>query len=393
MEILWIIVIVGFFIWKISQGAKQDEKINSIPDLTLDLKEEKEILQGREMNVFTVYVKGWVNSKRDHTVSGKISLSLIDKTEEKGSIVLTNRAAFGEELYPHIFNILDEMEFTPGSYFPDYTPLFKVPIDVLTFPYRGIRNIEAKVIYGSNKMQISGGGLEDVNTAIGFATTQLKFEVKSIGYKEFEQNALDFEESSIKLAMITAAIDGSLDQVELDVIKDWCHKRSYFVSEEKQIEEKKQNLSKLIQKTYKQAKEQKLTMTKIMSKIKKDLVLEQRYQAVELMLDVMAADSVLDEKENDLIERTVKSLDLDYKVFKAMRDTRLSKLSKINVADGSDEKIFGLDDKMTKEEKCKELRKQYTKWSGLTASSDKTKRDQAEKMVEKISKLRQSLGC
>ena len=48
---------------------------------------------------------------------------------------------------------------------------------------------------------------------------------------------------------------------------------------------------------------------------------------------------------------------------------------------------------MTKEEKCKALRKQYTKWSSLTASSDKIKRDQAEKMVEKVAKLRKSLNC
>ena len=46
---------------------------------------------------------------------------------------------------------------------------------------------------------------------------------------------------------------------------------------------------------------------------------------------------------------------------------------------------------MSNDQKCKELRKQYSKWSGLTASSDKTKRDQANKMVEKIAKLRQSL--
>ena len=76
-----------------------------------------------------------------------------------------------------------------------------------------------------------------------------------------------------------------------------------------------------------------------------------------------------------------------------MRDVRLSKLTKIDLTDGADEKLFGLDDKMSKEKKCTELRKQYSKWSGLTTSSEKTKRDQANKMVEKIAKLRQSLNC
>ena len=35
----------------------------------------------------------------------------------------------------------------------------------------------------------------------------------------------------------------------------------------------------------------------------------QKYDALELMLDVMAADSVLEESENKIIEQTVKSLD------------------------------------------------------------------------------------
>ena len=47
--------------------------------------------------------------------------------------------------------------------------------------------------------------------------------------------------------------------------------------------------------------------------------------------------------------------------------------------------------KMSKQQKCKELRKQYSKWSGLTASNDKNKRDQATKMVEKIAKPAKTL--
>ena len=134
-------------------------------------------------------------------------------------------------------------------------------------------------------------------------------------------------------------------------------------------------------------------MTQINSKIKNDLSEDQRYKVVELMLDVMAADKVLDAKENELIENTVRSLSLDNKIIKTMRDARLSKLTTINVADGDEEKLFGLNEKMSNQQKCKELRKQYSKWSGLTASNDKNKREQATRMVEKIAKLRQDLNC
>jgi len=391
--IFWLIVIGIFVVWPIIKSNRQqkqiEETLSSIPNLTIQVKVEKI----KEIQCLIVYAKGWINSKRDHSLSGKISLSLIDKTEDPGSIILTTADGFGEASYPHIFGQSREMELGPDTYFPEYAKLFVIPVDVLAFPFKGNRKIEAKVIYGTHELEIALCGVEDVKTAIGAATSIFDYEVTSIGYKEFEKNAIDFEESAIQLAMFTASIDGSLDQVELDVIKAWCQKRAFFIEDEDKAEEKKKTLTNFIQRTYKQAKEQKLTMSQIMSKIKKDLSDDQRYKVVELMLDVMAADSILDEKENDLIEKTVKSLDLDYKTFKAMRDVRLSKLTTINVAEGGDEKLFGLDDSMSNEQKCKELRKQYSKWSGLTASSDKSKRDQANKMVEKIAKLRQSYNC
>ena len=391
--VFWLIIIGIFIVWPIIKSNRQqkkiEEKIGTIPDLTIDFKVEKI----KDIECFVIYAKGWINSKRDFSVSGKVSLSLIDKTEEQGAILLTTVDGFGEESYPHIFGQSKEMEIGPDTYFPEYAKLFVVPIDILAFPFKGSRKIQAKIIYGTHELEVAMGGVENVKTAIGYATSIIDYEVSSIGYREYEKNTIDFEESAIQLAMFTASIDGSLDQIELDVIKAWCQKRAFFIEDEQKTDEKKKNLTNFIQRTYKQAKEQKLTMSQIMSKIKKDLSEDQRYKVVELMLDVMAADSILDEKENELIERTVKSLNLDYKTFKAMRDVRLSKLTSINVSKGGDEKLFGLDESMSNEQKCKELRKQYSKWSGLTASSDKIKRDQANKMVEKIAKLRQSLNC
>lgn len=390
---VWLVIIGLVVIWNIAKSSMRNkeitEKINSIPELTIDVKVEKI----KDIQCFVVSAKGWVNSKRGHTVSGKFTLSISDKTGDESAILLTTVEGFGESRLPHIFGQEREMDFGPDTYFPDFVKLFVTPVDVLAFPYKGNRTLEAKVIYGSHEMEVSIGGVVDVKHAIGVATSKFEYEVKSVGYREFEKNAIDFEECAIQLAMFTASIDGSLDQVELNVIKSWCQKRAFFIEDEDKAEEKKKTLTASIQRTYKQAKEQKLTMSKIMSKIKSDLSEDQRYKVVELMLDVMAADSILDEKENDLIERTVKSLDLDYKTFKAMRDVRLSKLTTINVAEGNDEKLFGLDDSMTNDQKCKELRKQYSKWSGLTASSDKSKREQANKMVEKIAKLRQNLNC
>lgn len=399
MEYLIWLLIAGFFIWRLSSRTKKEnqirEEINSIPNLKLYAKEESVDFKGQKFNVINVYAEGWIRGDTDVKFTGKVSLSLIDKTPGSEGIILTSTEGYGEELFPHIYNQDFEMDIGPYTYWHPDTCIFSVPVDVLAFPYKGKRKIQAKVIYGTRQLKVSmcGVGDEDKHAYIGGAITEFDYTVNSIGYKEFEKNALDFEESAIKLAMFTAAVDGSLDQIELDVIKSWCQKRSFFIENEQDAEDKKKNLSTLIQRTYKLAKDRKLNMTQINSKIKNDLSEDQRYKVVELMLDVMAADKVLDAKENELIENTVRSLSLDNKIIKTMRDARLSKLTTINVADGDEEKLFGLNEKMSNQQKCKELRKQYSKWSGLTASNDKNKREQATRMVEKIAKLRQDLNC
>lgn len=396
--LVWVFIIAVYVIWKIATKPKQDkalEELRSIPNLTLTPKVEELEFKGKKRTFFCIYAFGWIKGDTEQEFTGKISLSLIDKTPEAEGVILTTIEGFGEENFPHIFNMQFEQNIGPTTYVIKDSRIFAVPVDVLAFPYKGKRKIEAKVLYGTRDLQVEMCGVagENKHAYINGATAEFEYNVTTIGYKEFEKNALDFEESAINLAMFTAAVDGSLDQIELDVIKNWCQKRSFFIENEEDAEDKKKNLSKLIQRTYTLAKNRKLNMTKINSKIKNDLTEDQRYKVVELMLDVMAADKVLDAKENELIENTVRSLSLDNEIIKSMRDARLSKLTTINVADGDEEKLFGLNEKMSNQQKCKELRKQYSKWSGLTASSDKNKRDQATKMVEKIAKLRQNLNC
>ena len=79
-----------FVVWPIIKSNRQQKKIeetlSSIPNLTIKVEIEKI----KEIQCLVVYAKGWINSKRDHSVSGNISLSLIDKTEDPGSLVLTS---------------------------------------------------------------------------------------------------------------------------------------------------------------------------------------------------------------------------------------------------------------------------------------------------------------
>ena len=79
------------------------------------------------------------------------------------------------------------MELGPDTYFPEYAKLFIIPVDVLAFPFKGNRKIEAKVIYGTHELEIALCGVEDVKTVIGAATSLI---MEHCCYKEFEKMQL-----------------------------------------------------------------------------------------------------------------------------------------------------------------------------------------------------------
>ena len=75
-----------------SSRAKRDnqirEEINSIPNLKLYAKEESVDFKGKKFNVINVYAEGWIRGDTDVKFTGKVSLSLIDKTPGSGELLL-----------------------------------------------------------------------------------------------------------------------------------------------------------------------------------------------------------------------------------------------------------------------------------------------------------------
>jgi len=55
--------------------------------------------------------------------------------------------------------------------------------------------------------------------------------------------------------------------------------------------------------------------------------------------------------------------------------------------------LLGLTDEMTDKEKCKELRKLYSKWNGQTNSTNKKIKSRAKEMIKLIAELRSKYNC
>ena len=124
---------------------------------------------------------------------------------------------------------------------------------------------------------------------------------------------------------------------------------------------------------------------------------EQKYELIDLLLKVVSADDELSKQEDAMLNKIVKKLEIDQKTFNQMKNKTLASVGSIETANSSDsnsnEQLLGLSEDLTDKEKCKELRKLYTKWNGQTNSSNKKIKSRAKEMVELIAQLRSKYNC
>ena len=137
-------------------------------------------------------------------------------------------------------------------------------------------------------------------------------------------------------------------------------------------------------------------MSGLIEELNDKAIKEQKYELVDLLLKVVSADDELSKEEDMMLNKIVKKLEIDQKTYNQMKNKTIASVGKIETSDyssGSDEQLLGLSDELTDQEKCKELRKLYSKWNGLTNSSNKQTKIRAKEMVKKIANLRSKYNC
>ena len=107
----------------------------------------------------------------------------------------------------------------------------------------------------------------------------------------------------------------------------------------------------------------------------------------------MTSDSEASSEEMSIIDDVVTLLDLEPETYKELRESRLSKVEKIESNQKSDESIFGLEHSMSDNEKCEKLEQQYDMWSERLALPDKNASKRAKEMCDKIIELRKKYKC
>ena len=394
--VVWIIIIVGWIFIKNVFSKSDDEIISeTIQDNPFEIKVKSgqpPIETGLELDCFNVEMKGMVNHPTDPEV--KIILTLQDVTEDEtqaGISVLSAVEAFSETK-SRVFSWYSRAKTSPGGYYPDWTRYISIPKDFLIPPHKGNRKIKILVFVCDIDTEIDLGKFDDTSKIRHYASKIVTLNYKEPGYMDEVINKSKVEDLTIKLGMSMAAVDDHLEQKELDVIKNWA-KGIVNLLDEDRAAEKKKHFSKFIKETYSSAKSKKISLSTLVKEFNDVASKSQKYTAIQLLLDISSADGSYSKSEDTFINKIAKTTGIDLKTFKEMRNKIVAKVDKLEISEKPTEESFGLTEDMDDSEKCKILRKEYTKWNSQTTQKDPKRKKRAKEMVKTIANLRKQYNC
>lgn len=320
----------------------------------------------------------------------KIAFLLRDSNKDAPMISIIDDLRLNGDLDPRFIIAAPLPPADEYAGYPDWIDGFHIPLEFIRHPYKGSRTI---ICGGFIIDDLSDLTKPDSWITHHFANDNVNIIFDDFGYMDAHENRDRVKELSIDLCMTMAASDGSLDQSELDIIKGWIKRDYELLDNATEKAKEKEKFSNYMKESYSQAKKGELNHNHLVNEINKICDNSSKHNLIELLLEVVAADQEFSSAEDKLLNKIVKSLNIDTNTFNAMKNKTILNVGSIETEDISLEGLFGITDKMSKKEKCEHLRKQYTKWLNQTTNRDPKIKARAQQMIDNISQLRSKFGC
>ena len=346
--------------------------------------------EGFDYDVFGIYAKG----NPEVTISAPIVFIFKLYDKETSLPVLSTfeeTAEAGSRIFEHTVRLGDMAD----KYYPDWARLSALIPEALIGPHKGTRHLELKcfIWYESHKPIFKNGHLDTSERSaskggINIINHEFSFRFSNSGYMEIDDERLKIQMASVKLAISIALADGSLDQKEGKEIKKWI-KDIVKSSLESQKDKIKEALNNSLEEGFKETKHGSLDIKAVCSNIKSIGSKADKYDLLELCLDVMAADGEADQEELKQIAEISDLIGIDYEEVTKLKDQRLIKLNPASASMSGLEEKLGIDPDWDKEKINKHIISLWGKWAGrITALPEGNKRDNAQKMLDLIAEAR-----
>ena len=256
-----------------------------------------------------------------------------------------------------------------------------IPDFALTLARKGRRRLAAFVF-------ISPGNQPDLTFTDG--SVEFDFDNPNVGYLEWEDHLLEQEEHLVAIAVAASAVDGRLENAEIDSIKQFFGSR-YDGRDDAAKWKKRASASLKANVSDLQANRTSpgTLLTAATTALREAAEPDAMRTAFEVAVRAVASDGVVNEKEESLLIMLAKALDLSTSAVKEIRDRNLRASM---FGELEDEVVLGMPPGLDDDAKRKWLATEYSKWRGRVSHANAEIAAEANIRLERITKLRTKLG-
>lgn len=267
-----------------------------------------------------------------------------------------------------------------GAGAADWLEIGAVPKETLIFPYQGRRNIRVEF----RVFDLAGGVL--------VATTQAMWMTSAGGggYLEMEVHESAAQAASLKLAMAVAAADGTVDDSEVNVIKEWGQRSVNALPEARQPD-RREILNTALKEATQFIRDGKIAELEqgAFAVLHENDEVRLRYDAYELCLQIIKADGEAHPLEIAKLTGISKRLGLDEKKIRILSDRHLAKVEFITDGAETDQDHFlGITPDMSSEDIRKHLNKLFNKHQARSTHDDPKVAQAAKDWLKRIADAR-----
>ena len=319
-----------------------------------DLKLHVQVDTIENTKYFSIYGIGPVkiNSKKleKDSFKAKLSVYVLD-ISEKPFVLKSIRSDFKDQ--NNLLCSSRDMEIPVGAEYHEYSKIALFPENLVVPAKKGKRKLEFKVYFTNLNMEfIDGFPKEDKKNEIYLEKSAYKtIEYNEPGFLETEKFQELVLKHSANLAIYLASLNKKIEQKEIDAIKIWLKEKNNWdifdyldIDQGEESNLKKAELSFYLKQSLNKISKQKFNLQETLSDLNQKANSNQKYEIINLLLNVAASDDKLGVEEDKFINKMAKSLNLDLNYFQQIKNVALAKIENIEQTEDLDISVFNLTD-------------------------------------------------
>ncbi len=237
------------------------------------------------------------------------------------------------------------------------------------------------------KLDLYGNSFDEYGSypeILGYDSNEIEAEYKQAGYLGVNRQKLD---------SLIIPLGYSIARINNDPLKSIELVKDNIAYKGDRTLEGGINQALNLKMIYEKSQKNKINPQIYLKEIKNFSKIDERYEVINLLLNIATHDNTLTSTENKFLDDVAKKLELNQSKYLEIKKIETASLKSVDFGDKADESIFGLSEDMDDKIKCRILRQEYSRWNSQTNNSNKDKRVRAKEMVNLIANLRKQYNC